>query len=198
MKLLPIVEGEGDMEAVPELARRVLHAHDRYDIQVLRPHRRGDLPKVLQRFDDYLQVALIESHPVLWVMDYDCAECSNVDKHTLELKQRATSHPGGDCVEFVFMVREFETLFLADQETTRSVFSDIPANLAFPADAESVRDAKGWLSKARPKGSAYKPTQHQRKLTASVDLARLRSRSESFRRFEAAVLKLTTPQVPHG
>ncbi len=44
-RLLPIVEGEGDERAVPVLLRRILEHHGRYDVQVLKPQRRGELPK---------------------------------------------------------------------------------------------------------------------------------------------------------
>jgi hypothetical protein len=189
-RILPIVEGDGDMLAVPELIRRVAAERGVHNLKVIRAHKRGDLPKVLGRFDDYLAAALLEECPILWVMDYDCAECTDRAGHIRELRKRATKAARETPIEFVFMVQEFETLFLADADTTRGVFSDIPSALAFPADPERVRDAKGWLSKARPKGFAYKPTQHQQKLTALVDLARLRARSPSFVQFEAAVTAL--------
>ena len=190
MHLLPIVEGDGDLEAVPELVRRVLTDHGRHDVKVCRAHKRGELPKVLSRFDDYLRAALLEEAPILWVMDYDCEECNDHLQHTQGLRQRVAESDSSQRVEFVFMVQEFETLFLADHETSRRVFPDISVDLKFPVNPELVRNAKGALSKARPKGFAYKPTQHQKKLTAQLDLGRLRDRSDSFRRFEAALLRL--------
>lgn len=189
-RILPIVEGDGDMQAVPELIRRVAHGLGHFDIAVERPQKRGDLPKVIARFDDYFKVALSEGCPILWVMDYDCAECDDQKTHVKQLRARAAPLSQGTLFEFVFMVQEFETLFLADHETTRKVFGDVPDAHVFPPDPEKVRDAKGWISKARPKGSAYKPTQHQQKLAAQVDLARLQSRSPSFVRFQAAVQRL--------
>jgi Domain of unknown function (DUF4276) len=189
-RILPIVEGDGDMLAVPELIRRVAADQGVHDVKVMRPHKRGELPKVLSRFDDYLATALLEQAPLLWVMDYDCADCTDRAGHVRELRKRATRLAPSVPVEFVFMVQEFETLFLADPETTRFVFKDIPATTAFPEDPERVRNAKGWLSQVRPKGSAYKPTQHQQKLAALIDLARLRSRSPSFVQFETAVSSL--------
>jgi hypothetical protein len=190
VRLLPIVEGDGDMAAVPELVRRIAHAHQRFDVGVNRPHKRGDLPKVLGRFDDYLRTALLEGAPVLWVLDYDCAQCTNAAKHKHDLERRASKVAGSTPVEFVFMVKEFETLFLADEATTRKAFPDIPAATAFPGNPEAVRDAKGWLSSARPKGLAYKATSHQMKLAAQVNLGTLRTKSKSFVRFEESVLKL--------
>jgi Domain of unknown function (DUF4276) len=189
-RILPVVEGDGDLQAVPELIRRVLHERQRFDVTVCRPHKRDDLPKVRSRFDDYFRTALLEGCPILWVMDYDCATCADQAKDVKELAARASKLARGAAFEFVFLVQEFESLFLADHETTRQVFDNIDAAHRFPSDAESVRDAKGWISSARPKGFAYKPTQHQQRLASLVDLGRLRSRSPSFVRFESAVDRL--------
>ena len=190
IRLLPVVEGDGDLVAVPELIRRVLHDKSRFDVNVCRPHKRGDLPKVLSRFDDFYRTALLEGAAILWVIDYDCENCNDTVRDLRLLKKKAAAVDANAAVEFVFMVQEYESLFLTDHETTRKVFTDIPPDFAFPVDPESVRDAKGWLSKARPKGSAYKPTQHQQRLTAQLDLNRLRSRSPSFQSFESALCRL--------
>ncbi len=189
-RLLPIVEGDGDLAAVPELARRVLAEHELHDVSICRPHKRGDLPKVLSRFEDFFNTALLEEARILWVLDYDCDQCNDQSRDVARLIERARSLDARQPIEFVFMVQEFETLFLADPQTTRLVFDDIPADLEFPRDPERIRDAKGWLSKARPKGSAYKPTQHQQRLTSRLDIAHLRRSSPSFQRFENALLSL--------
>jgi Domain of unknown function (DUF4276) len=189
-RILPIVEGDGDMQAVPALIRRVAAAQGAHDLVVSPAQKRGELPKVLGRFEQYLQAALLEQSPILWVMDYDCDACTNQTEHVAALQARAKGIARQTPVEFVFMVQEFESLFLADERSTRQVFPDIPKDLGFPVDPESVRDAKGWLSKARPKGLAYKPTQHQAKMASQVDIDRLRSCSPSFVRFESAVTAL--------
>lgn len=191
-RILPIVEGDGDFDAVPELIRRISHDLERFDVQVCRPHKRGDLPKVLGRFDDYFQTAMLEGCPILWVLDYDCEDCNDQAAHVDELRSRAKKLARGAAYEFVFIVKEFESLFLADSKTTRRVFPDIPESLVFPANPEAIRDAKGWLSAARPKGFAYKPTQHQKQLASQVELTTLRKSSPSFVRFEAAVRMLTS------
>ena len=143
MQILPIVEGDGDIAAVPELVRRVAYDHGRYDISTLRPHKRGDLPKVLKRFEDFFLTAALEEAPVLWVMDYDCEDCSDEAKHVKQLRARAAASSDSVPIEFVFMVKEFESLFLADEKATRAVFTDIPLQTVFPHDPETVRDAKG-------------------------------------------------------
>lgn len=188
--VLPIVEGDGDFLAVPELIRRVAHDAHIFDLQVLRPHKRGDLAKVQKRFDDYLSAALLERAPILWVMDYDGEGCSDVERDLQLLKSRAARVASNARVEFAFLVKEYESLFLCDRETVCTCFPDIPIETEWPKDPELVRGAKEWISKARPKGLAYKETVHQVRLTSQVDLPRLRSRSPSFVRFESALLKL--------
>ena len=68
MRILPIVEGDGDMDAVPELIRRVAHDKGHFELTICRPHKRGDLPKIRGRFDDYFKTALLEGCPILWVL----------------------------------------------------------------------------------------------------------------------------------
>jgi hypothetical protein len=191
--ILPVVEGDGDFFAVPELIRRVAYEAGHFDIRVLRPHKRGELPKVLKRFEDYLRAAALENAPILWVLDYDCATCDQVDRDLAHLQSRAEAVKPAQPVAFALMVKEYESLFLADAETTRAAFPDIAAEQEFPDDPEAIRDAKGWLSNARPKGLAYKATSHQMKLTSQLDLQRLRDRSPSFLRFEAALKSLLQP-----
>ena len=116
-------------------------------------------------------------------MDYDCSDCDDQAADVGDLKARASRLAKSAQVEFAFMVQEFETLFLDDYETTRQVFPDVDESIRFPDKPKSVRGAKEWLSKARPKGSAYKPTQHQKRLISQLDLAQLRIRSPSFVRF---------------
>jgi Domain of unknown function (DUF4276) len=194
-RILPIVEGDGDMQAVPELIRRVAYEKGYFDLTICRPHKRGDFPKVRSRFDDFFRTALLEGCPILWVMDYDCAECVDEAADVEELRSRAQGLAQGMQFDFAFMVQEFETLFLADHETTRQIFPDISIDTAFPIDPELVRGAKEWISSARPKGSTYKPTQHQQRLSSQVNLGRLRARSPSFVRFENAVEGLLTCQA---
>jgi hypothetical protein len=189
-QIQPIVEGPGDRDAVPILIRRIAESHGLYGVNVLRPHERRDLPAVKPKFGDILRTALLAGAPVLWVLDYDCDDCTDVDRDLQSLYQQATAVSTAQKTEFAFMVKEYESLFLADHETTRTVFPDIPQTTAFPQNPEAVRGAKEWLSKARPKGLAYKESTDQAKITSQLNLDRLRQRSPSFRRFETALLNL--------
>lgn len=195
-RILPIVEGEGDMEAVPVLLRRILEHHRQFDVHVLRPQRRGDLVKVRGNFERFFAAALHEEAAILWIVDYDVAGCDCVANDRQSLLQRADQHRPGWPIEFAFMVQEFETLFLADKAACRSILPRIPDARTFPTNPESIRDAKGWLSQAMPKGFAYKPTVHQAKITNALNLDRLRTASPSFAHLERAVLRLVGAATP--
>lgn len=190
-KLLAIVEGEGDERAVPELLRRILHAHNRFDVDVLRPQRRGDLPKVKANFSRFFHTAVLEEASIICLLDFDCAECIDVINAENEMRAEAQRLRPDQLFDACFIVKEFESLFLWDPEATKAALPLIPATKDFPGNPELIRDAKGWLSDAQPSGAAYKPTAHQAKIAAHLNLEILAVRSPSYQRLEAAVLRLT-------
>lgn len=191
MKLLPIVEGDGDKAAVPVLLRRMLQERcGIFDCKVLAPHVRGDLPGVRRNFDNWFKVALKEQAAILWVLDFDCADCDCVKREADLLKQRAQEIHANWPFEVAFMVKEYETLFLCDAQSTQSVLKAIPVATVFPPDAETVRGAKEWLSSAMPKGVAYKPMIHQAKVSAALRLDFLCENSPSFSHLDNALRRL--------
>ncbi len=190
-RLLAIVEGEGDERAVPVLLRRILHAHQRFDVEVLHPQRRGELPKVKANFSRFFGAAILEDAAILCVLDFDCADCIDVITAESDMRLEAAKLRPKQLFDACFIVKEFESLFLWDAEATRQALALIPESKEFPSQPESIRDAKGWLSDAQPSGAAYKPTAHQAKVTAQLNLEKLALCSPSYQRLEAAVLKLT-------
>lgn len=190
-KIQLIAEGDGDVLALPEIVRRILHANEIYDVQIAKPtHKRGDILKVKSRFTDYLSAAAIENYPVLCVLDYDCKHCNDVIAEESNFATLASNvrpdHPFRAC----FIVKEYESLFLWDAQAAKSVLPQIRFDYVFPADPEQIRDAKGELSAAQASGWAYKPTVHQAALSKKIDLDILRTKSPSFVRLEKAVLDL--------
>jgi hypothetical protein len=184
--LLPIVEGPGDLSAVPAFLRRILEHHNRYDVTILRPHVRGDFHRVRRDFANYVRVAIKEQVPILWIMDCD-DDCpiNRVAELRLALGGMYCPVP----IRFALLVREFESMFLHDPEGCRSILP-IPAGVIFPAEPESIRGAKEWLTRCLPSGQAYKPSVHQTKLVAAANLEHLRARSRSFRHLESALLSI--------
>ena len=188
--LLPIVEGHGDIQAVPVLIRRILEHHKHFDVAVLLPHKRGDLPKIKENFDNCFKMAIKENAAIIWIIDFDCATCDCVAEEAAHLYQKANTIHAGWPFKVAFMVKEFETLFLSEPDATRSVLKEIPKTTAFPEHPETIRGAKEWLSRAMPSGYAYKETVHQAKLAAAVDFDCLRESSASYRHLEKSILSL--------
>ena len=67
----------------------------------------------------------------------------------------------------------------------------IDSSAAAPPDAESIRNAKGWLSKQMPPGRPYRPTLLQSSLTAILDLDAARA-APSFEKLWRDVISLLT------
>lgn len=196
-RLLPIVEGHGEIPAVPILIRNILAAHGIHDVQPLPAWRHGEYPSVAKKFDNLFLAAIKESAPILWVMDFDSKDYDCPVKEAQTLLSRAEALRPGWPIKIAFLVKEYETLFLIDEAATRKVFPDIPSQTPFPTNPENIRWAKEWLSKARPSpGSAYKETVHQAKITAHLNLDLLRSRSSGFAHLERAVVELAKSAIP--
>jgi hypothetical protein len=187
-RLLPIVEGDAEMRAVPTLIRRTLQHHNRYDINLLRPQQRGDIYSVKKNISRSIRMAMKEKAAVLWVLDCDDG-CPVELVH--ELTGLSTSEYKPYPLEFAFMVKEFESLFLADADSTRSRLN-INSSIPFPQNPESIRGVKEWLSKYMLQGQIYKPTVHQEALSAIINIDILRDNSPSFRHFERALLRLVS------
>lgn len=191
MKIQLIVEGDGDLTAVPVLVRRILHSKNIFDVDIAQPvHRRGDIPKVRGRFRDFFEVAAIQGHPVLCVLDFDCDDCVDVETTENEFRALARELRPDYPFEACFIVKEFESIFLFDENCVRNVLPAVRPEYVFPLAPETIRDAKGELSTALPKGWSYKPTVHQAKLSANVNLELLLEASPSFQRLQTAVLNL--------
>jgi hypothetical protein len=56
-QIIPIVEGDGDVDAVPLLLRRILAYNQRWDWKVGRPKRVGDYSALRKNLDSFLQRA---------------------------------------------------------------------------------------------------------------------------------------------
>lgn len=190
-RLLTIVEGDGDLKAVPVLIRRLLHeVHARFDVQQLPPQKRGEWPRVKRDFERFYLSARLENAPILWVLDFDCDQCVDprVERAWLQGEARRIDPMG--VIDVVFMVKEFESIFLWDETCLRRTFPDFQNNIDLPENPELVRDAKGWISRALPKGRSYKPTTDQARMAATIELGQLRTVSPSIQRLEKSLLRL--------
>lgn len=182
-----IVEGQGEVRALPVLLRRMASeiAPEVY-LDLPRPYRvgRGSLfvPCGIER-----AVAAVAEQGrgrtpgVLVLLDAD-DDCPAELGPQLLARARAARPDRSGAV--VLANREFEAWFLAAATSLRG-HRGLSADLTPPAGPESPRDCKGWLSRRREDGREYKPTADQAALAAVFDLRLARKNAPSFDKFVA-------------
>jgi hypothetical protein len=150
----PIVEGYGEVEAIPILLQRLL-AEIRTDasLRVNPPLRvkAGSFLRDDDYFAKYIEFAALKAKPheggsILILLDCedDCPARLGTD---LARRAAAVRTDIPICVAFAY--REYETWFLAAARSLRGV-SGLPTELEPPSAPEGIRDAKGWLSERMP------------------------------------------------
>lgn len=189
--IVPIVEGDGEVKAIPNLLRRVLgELHGRYDIRIQRPINARGKPKLLKRFENFLEYARRnqECNAVLVLLDGD-KDCPR--DLTAALTQTAARLNLGIPVAIVCAHREYEAWFVAslDSATGENIRATLGLSetAAFEGDVESIGSPKGWIQAQMPQSTGYKETQHQASLTPFIDIEHTQGRSRSFRRLCHAV-----------
>lgn len=178
--LSPIVEGHGEVGAVPILIRRIgAELNPPVVPNISRPVRapRGTLlrPGELERFVMLASATVTDSGGVLVMLDADDDCPAELGPKVLQRARGATSLPVG----VVLPMREFEGWFLGSASSLAGL-SGLPEDLAEPHDPEGVRDAKGWLSDRIEGSTRYSPTVDQPALTAQFDLRTARDNCASF------------------
>lgn len=188
-----IVEGDGDVAAVPGLLRRILWERlYRYDIRAANPKQAHGKPNLLKKFEKFLQYAIIDNcDAILVILDAD-RECPVNEARTLAT--RAAALCLAVPVAIVYANSEYETWFIASlSEGTGAAIRTrlgIPDTVHAPDNFESMRGAKAWLNERMPDSRAYKETEDQGPLTHHIDLDLTYLRSRSFRRLCHAVDEL--------
>jgi hypothetical protein len=185
-KIVPIVEGDGEITAVPSLIRRSLQESGRFDIQIARAknaHGRGNLTRVggLEKFVEYAWKEP-DCGAIMIFLDSE-GDCP------VELARELSDRIGAMGIIFpvaiVIAHRMYESWFLASIESLRGNF-DLPAHLDPPDDPEEVGNPKAWLNDHFPSGRGYKETIDQDSMTWLIDFA-LAQRARSFQRFQHAL-----------
>jgi len=204
-KLVPIVEGDGEVPAIPALLRKLLQAITRYDIQIARPKNangRGNLTKKggLERFVQYAWKEP-DCGAILVLLDSE-GECpQDIAK---DFSQRIIAMGVIFPVVIVIAHRMYEAWFLASIATIAGHL-DLPDGLQPPEDPEEVGNPKAWMNKNFPSGRTYKETLDQEAMTHLMDIA-LAGSTRSFQRLQHAIdqallaidtdTRIVTPIIP--
>ena len=179
-----IVEGHGEVEAVPVVVRRIAERESPFDvIQIPRPIRisKDSFVKAgeLERTVELAARLAGEAGGVLVLLDSD-DDCPA--EQGPALLARAVEARSDRPIAVVLAKREFEGWLLAAAESLRGQ-RGLPDDLQPPTDPEAIRGVKEWLTGRMAAGRAYSPTLDQPALSARFDLDLARTRSESFDKF---------------
>jgi len=193
--LASIVEGHGDVAALPVLLRRLAYEQDRYDVEFPKPvrcskseivteegHVRADRLKRRVR-QALIKLDRMDRGAVLLLLDAD-DQCPKVMAPRIQQEACLVSAPVPLAV--VLANREFEAWFLAALESLRGE-RGIPDSAVPPENPESVRDAKGALRLQM--GGKYSERVDQPALAANLDFQQAAT-CRSFRKFRCAAENL--------
>jgi len=177
----PIVEGQGEVQAIRILLEHLLTALSIYALGINRPLRHPR-PQMVREQDLKRLLQVARSNPqnqailIMFDSDDDCAR-SIVPKMAQWAKEEIADLP---CA-IVLARREYEAWFLASIESLRGKCR-IRDNATYPGNPEAKRGAKEQLCKFMPRNRPYDETADQPSLTAAFDLGMAYKRASSFRK----------------
>jgi hypothetical protein len=183
-----IVEGEGEVQALPILLRRLFPF-----ASVPRPARQSrdklmrDEKFLGRQIEKGVERLKGQTGALVLLLDAD-DECPASDGPRLT---SAVQDAAQECPYVVSLAnREYESWFVAAAASLagkRGLRQDLEA----PVDPESIRGAKEWLTKQMPPRRTYAPTVHQAAFSQVFDLQEAARNSPSFRRFVDRLAALT-------
>ena len=190
-KIVAIVEGDGEVEAVPVLIRRigaVVSPLTPPDVSkpIRVPRRRIVKEGELERYVRLAAARAGNDGRIVILLDAngDCpVELAS------DILRRARAARSDLRIEVVLAKREYEAWFISAIESIAG-FRGIHPDVSAPQDPESIGGAKERLQDRMH--DSYRPTADQDGLTARFDMALARKRSPSFDkmwRATAAVLR---------
>ncbi len=184
MSVIAIVEGHGEVQALPVLLRRLQNWRapqvSTHVLPPIRVHRDRFLNRSGE-FDRVLALAAAKCGDDGWILipldaDDDCP--AELGKDVLARAQERVPHRR---VSVVLANREYEAWFIAAAASLnghRGFATNADDDVA---DAEGPRDAKGWM-RARMSSGVYGETTDQAAFSATMDLQQAFDRSRSFRK----------------
>ena len=186
LNIAPIVEGDGEVVAIPILLRRLIpHLCADATAEILRPIRQPR-DRLVYNKDECLKNSILLAAAklkqlkfrdraslirVLCDADEDCAR-TLAGRMSSVASESASQHS----VATILAVREYETWFVGAAESLErflQLTGDIPEN------PEQSGSKKRWIED-RFKGTKYSETVDQARMTAAMDLTLCRQRCPSF------------------
>lgn len=192
-RLAAIVEGHGEIEAVPVLIRRIARQIDPALVPHIDPILRIPASRLrkageLERHVEFAARKLGGRGGILVLVDcdWDAEACPKYDAGPL--LERACRARSDMPISVVLAYREYEAWFIAAAESLRGK-RGLSENLSAPPNPEGIRGAKEWLSDHMPRTQPYTETTDQAAFTQIFDMASAR-RTDSFDKCYREVMNL--------
>ena len=192
--IVPIVEGHGEVQAVPTLLRRLVGAAEAWaEVRVGRPIRcsRSQLVDEIH-LRKRVRLARRREHRSAVLIIFDSDDDCPVEI-AVQVRGWAVSEAGPYC-EVVLAKCEYEAWFLATVESLRT-HSDMMDDAQSHPQPESPRDAKGRL--AAMMHTSYSETVHQPAFSDIFCMAAAYARCRSFRKLIGSFGRLIEGEGVH-
>lgn len=179
-----IVEGDGEVAALPILLRRLSQWRGTTGyVDVLTPIRvyKDRFLNRPEEFSRHLKLAAAKCGDAGWVLVlFDADDDCPAQKGAAVLAQARAIIPHRRVAVVLLANREYEAWFIAAAESLNGFRGFKYLEGKAPADPEGPRNAKGWMRDRMPAG--YGETTDQPAFTARFDLELAHQHSRSFRK----------------
>jgi hypothetical protein len=178
-----IVEGDGEVRALPKLLHRIAADHGVTGLLTPNPMRvpRGKLTCLggIERAVSAMAIRVTGEGGVLVLLDADDDCPAELGPALLDRARKARPDSR---VAVVLANREFEAWYLAAAPSLAGQHG-FPDPFPRPENPERPRDCKGLLTRARAAGQPYKETVDQAAMASTFDVAMARAHAPSFDKF---------------
>ncbi len=193
-RIATIVEGHGEVEAVPILLRRIAELMSPETVLELPRPIRIPRNRVVRAGELERAIGLAAARAgadgcILLLLDADDDCPAELAPRLLE--RAVAARPDRD-IRVVLAKTEYEAWFLAAALSIAGRHG-LDGAVAPPDDPEEIRNAKGWLSTRMPAGRSYRETIHQGSFSAVFDLDLARA-APSFDKLWRDVSSLIEPR----
>jgi hypothetical protein len=183
IQIASIVEGDGEVVALPVLLRRMAAEWLPTTAVNPLPPIRVRRDRFLAREDEFrrqLLLAAAKSGEEGWILIVLDADDDCPARLGRQIHDRAQPYVAHRRLSVVLANREFEAWFIAAAHSLDGVrgFSPFQGEVV---QAEVPRDAKGWM-RERMSGKVYRPVLDQPAFAACIDLRQAAANSRSFRK----------------
>ena len=188
-----IVEGHGEVKAVPTVIRRIASELDPSIVVDIPPPLRVPKTKLvkaelgeLERSVEIMANKLRDKRAIVVLIDSDKDCPAELGPSLLERAKKARSDM---FIAVVLAKMEFEAWFIAAAESLRG-HRGLPIDLESPPNPEDIGDAKGWLERRMEGGRKYSETIDQPALSAIFDFEQAQKKSDSFDKYYREIANL--------